>query len=99
MRHPITHIHSAAQSKLDTQPKGIATSSEGTAFIAELSKIVAFRSNQKVAELHVKYEPTSISTTGNLVAVGGEVWYTHFFCCRGCSNEIDVCVGTQGALL
>jgi len=73
------HRMSAAQSKLDTQPKGIATSSEGTAFIAEVSKIVAFRSNQKVAELHVKYEPTSISTTGNLVAVGGEEHKVHFY--------------------
>ena len=46
-----TGVCSAAQSKLDTQPKGIATSSEGTAFIAEVSKIEAFRSNQKIAEL------------------------------------------------
>jgi len=70
---------SAAQSKLDTQPKGIATSSEGTAFIAEVAKIEAFRSNQKITELPVNYGPSSISTTGNLVAVGGEDQKVHFY--------------------
>lgn len=53
----------------------LASSSEGTAFVAELSKIEAFRSNQKVAEVAVKYGPCSISTTGKLVAVGGDVSY------------------------
>ncbi|KLO12889.1 WD40 repeat-like protein [Schizopora paradoxa] len=91
---------SAAQSKLDTQPKGIATSSEGTAFIAEVSKIEAFRSNQKIAELSVIYGPSSISTTGQLVAVGGDDQKVHFYNWDGKAlKESSTADGFAGAVV
>ena len=63
----------AAQTSLSSQPKAAALSSEGTVFVAEGSTVEAFRSNQRVADLKVKYEANGVATTGGVVAVGGDV--------------------------
>ena len=52
---------------------------EGTAFISETNCIEAFRSNQRVAKLDVKYNPGGIASTGKVVAVGGDVSCFFYF--------------------
>ena len=66
-------FRSNASTKLQAQAKGLALSDEGTAFVSETDGIEAFRSNQRVAQLSVKYQPNGIASTGKLVAVGGGV--------------------------
>lgn len=56
-----------------SQPKSIAVSADSTVFVAEISSVEVIRSNQRVFELQTKYAPASISASGDLVAVGGEV--------------------------
>ena len=74
LRSSIYHsFRSNASTKLQAQAKGIALSDEGTAFVSETDSIEAFRSNQRVAQLSVKYQPNGIASTGKLVAVGGGV--------------------------
>ncbi len=46
---------------------------DSTVFVAEVDKIEAVRSNQKISELALKYSPSAIAAAGNVVAVGGEV--------------------------
>lgn len=76
-----TYICSAAQAKLASQPKSAALSSEGTVFVAEGTTIEAFRSNQRVAELAVKYEAHGIASAGSVVAVGGDVSLAYMLTC------------------
>lgn len=78
------HIPSAAQAKLASQPKSAALSSEGTVFVAEGTTIEAFRSNQRVAELAVKYEAHGIASAGSVVAVGGDVSLAYSICTLVC---------------
>lgn len=62
-----------------SQPKGVAVSLDGTAFVAEVSSVEAFKSNQRVAEISTKYAPHSIAVSKTTVAVGGDVGlsFTH----------------------
>lgn len=46
---------------------------DSTVFVAEVDKIEAVRSNQKVFDLALKYTPSAIAAVGSVVAVGGEV--------------------------
>lgn len=62
-----------ASVKLQAQPRGLALGSEGTAFVSEINAIEAFRQNQRVAHLELSYEADGIATTGEIVAVGGNV--------------------------
>lgn len=62
-----------AATQLQSQPRGLALSGEGTAFVSEINAIEAFRSNQRVAHVPLKYEADGIATTGEIVAVGGNV--------------------------
>lgn len=64
---------SAATAKLDSQPKALALSEEGTAFVAEGKTVEAIRNNQTVVRVSVKYEANGIATTGKVVAIGGDV--------------------------
>ncbi|KAI0763094.1 WD40 repeat-like protein [Trametes elegans] len=54
------------------QPKSVAVGGDSTVFVLETDKIEAVRSNQKVAELALKYTPSAIASAGNVVAIGGE---------------------------
>ena len=62
-----------ASTKLTAQAKALALSDEGTAFVAESNGVEAFRHNQRVFHLPVKYQPGGVAATGRVVAVGGDV--------------------------
>lgn len=55
------------------QPRSIAVGADSTVFVAEIGVVEAIRSNQKVAELRPAFAPSAVASTGNIVAVGGEV--------------------------
>ncbi|KAF8186885.1 WD40 repeat-like protein [Mycena galopus ATCC 62051] len=63
---------SAASIATAAQPKAIAAAADGTVFVVEGGGIEAIRNNQKVAHIETKYASSAVSTTGALVAVGGE---------------------------
>ncbi|THH06015.1 hypothetical protein EW145_g4377 [Phellinidium pouzarii] len=91
-----------AATKLQSQPKVLASSSEGTAFISEINAIEAFRSNQRVAQLSVGYQPNGIATTGKVVAVGGDDNKIHLHSWNGTelkeTSTLDTPRGTVTAL-
>lgn len=59
--------------KTASQPKSIATASDGTVFVSEVDVVEAFRSNQKVTEIKPKANPTAVAASGSAVAIGAEV--------------------------
>ncbi|PPR06738.1 hypothetical protein CVT24_013047 [Panaeolus cyanescens] len=61
-----------AASALAAQPKSVAVAGDSTVFIAEIGKVEAFRSNQRVLEHKPSFEPSAIAATGSLVAIGQE---------------------------
>ncbi|KIM46699.1 hypothetical protein M413DRAFT_440287 [Hebeloma cylindrosporum] len=61
-----------ASASTASQPKSIAVAADSTVFIAEIGKIEAFRSNQRVFEQKPPYEPSAVAASGSLVAIGGE---------------------------
>ncbi|KAI5117164.1 hypothetical protein M0805_001022 [Coniferiporia weirii] len=91
-----------ASTKLQSQPKGLAFSSEGTTFVSEIGAIEAFRSNQRVAHLSVSYQPDGIATTGKVVAVGGDDKKVHLYSWDGAAlkeaGTLDTPRGTVSAL-
>ena len=68
-------IYYARQAAYPTtsQPKSLATSSDSTVFVVEVGVVEAIRSNQKVYELKPSFTPSSVTASGSLVAVGGEI--------------------------
>ena len=65
--------HRPASASTASQPKSVAVAKDSTVFIAEIGKIEAFRSNQKVFEQKPSFEPSAVAASGSLVAIGGEV--------------------------
>ncbi|KAF9051714.1 WD40-repeat-containing domain protein [Panaeolus papilionaceus] len=59
-----------AVSKLAAQPKSVTVAGDSTVFIAEIGKVEAFRSNQRVLEHKSSFEPSAIAAKGSLVAIG-----------------------------
>ncbi|EJC99333.1 WD40 repeat-like protein [Fomitiporia mediterranea MF3/22] len=72
-----------ASTNLQSQAKALALSDEGTTFVSEADKIEGFRSNQRVAQLPVKYQANGIASTGKLVAVGGGDNKIHLYSWNG----------------
>ncbi|RPD61277.1 WD40 repeat-like protein [Lentinus tigrinus ALCF2SS1-6] len=84
------------------QPKAIAVGGDSTVFVAEVDKIEAVRSNQKVFDVALKYTPSAIAAAGNLVAVGGEDQKVRLYSWDGKalteSATLDGAKGTVSAL-
>jgi len=55
-----------------TLPKGIAATSDGTAYAATASDVQIVKGGKKLFGLPVNYAPSSIATSGKQVAVGAE---------------------------
>ncbi|TFK88146.1 WD40 repeat-like protein [Polyporus arcularius HHB13444] len=84
------------------QPKAVAVGGDSTVFVAEVDKIEAVRSNQKISELALKYSPSAIAAAGNVVAVGGEDQKVRLYSWDGKSltesATLDGAKGTVSAL-
>ncbi|KAI0690233.1 WD40 repeat-like protein [Cerioporus squamosus] len=81
------------------QPKAVAVGGDSTVFVAEVDKIEAVRSNQKVFELALKYSPSAIAAAGNVVAVGGEDQKVRLYTWDGKSlAESATLEGAKGAV-
>ncbi|KAL5522671.1 hypothetical protein ACEPAG_8689 [Sanghuangporus baumii] len=78
-----------ASTKLQAQAKAIALADEGTAFVSEADGIEAFRSNQRVARLSVKYQLNGIASSGKLIAVGGGDNKIHLYSWNGTELKED----------
>ncbi|KAI8976703.1 WD40 repeat-like protein [Trametes punicea] len=81
------------------QPKAVAVGGDSTVFVAETESIEAVRSNQKVFDLALKYAPSAIAASGNVVAVGGEDQKVHLYSWDGKAlSETATLDGNKGAV-
>ncbi|PPQ78614.1 hypothetical protein CVT25_010578 [Psilocybe cyanescens] len=88
-----------ASASTGAQPKSIAVAGDSTVFIAEIGKVEAFRSNQKVFEQKTSFEPSATAAFGTLVAIGGEDRKVRLSEWDGKAlKEVAVLEGNQGAV-
>ncbi|KAH8113894.1 WD40 repeat-like protein [Phellopilus nigrolimitatus] len=71
----------------------------GRQFVSEIGTIEAFRSNQRVAELSVGYQPNGIATTGKVVAVGGDDLKVHLYSWDGTALKESGTLDTRGTVM
>ena len=78
-----------ASASTASQPKSLAVAGDTTVFIAEIGKIEAFRSNQRVFEQKPSFEPSAVAASGSLVAIG-EVCIQFSYFAVGCGSDLGL---------
>jgi len=79
-----------ASASTASQPKSIAVAGDSTVFIAEIGKIEAFRSNQRVFEQKPSFEPSAVAASGSLVAIGEVCIHTPSYFAVGCGSNFGL---------
>ncbi|KAK4191116.1 WD40-repeat-containing domain protein [Podospora australis] len=67
-----TNSFSGNTVKLSSQPKGVATSSNGPVIVATNNSIAVYSKGNLLTELSVNYTPGAIATSGSFIAVGAD---------------------------
>ena len=87
--------------KIDGQPKGVATSAEGKIVVATHKGIEIFAEASKTNsdDLKTKYTPSAIAFSGKTVAVGGDDYILHLYSMSSNSLAVTKEITEAGSLI